>query len=143
MNPAAKAVVWTANGSYKGTPAFSGGAVYALSAGTLVVRDAASGGLLWSFTGDGTLSYPPVIAGGFVYVASDDNVYAVDVATHAAVWTAAGGGWLAIASGRLLVARANGTLSAFQLTVSPRSPVSPWPRPTRPNPIPSATRSFS
>jgi outer membrane protein assembly factor BamB len=116
VNPATHAVAWTASGAYHGVPATANGAVYALTGGSLIVRDAATGALLWSFVGDANLTYPPVIAAGFVYVASDNNVYAVDITSHAQVWTAPSGGWLAVASGRLLVSRQDGTLAGYLLS---------------------------
>lgn len=83
---------------------------------TLHARDAVTGSHLWTFPGDLDLSYPPIVANDFVYVASDDNVYAVDTTTHTAAWTAPVGGWLSIAAGKLFVARADGVLSAFDLS---------------------------
>ncbi|MDC0743071.1 MXAN_6577-like cysteine-rich protein [Polyangium mundeleinium] len=111
-----KAIMWTANGSYAGMPAVADGAVYALSGGNLAVRDAVTGAPLWNFAGDGTLAFPPVIAAGHVYVASENNVYAVDIATQQQVWTDTFGGWISIASGKVLIARANGTLAAYDLS---------------------------
>jgi outer membrane protein assembly factor BamB len=117
FDPATHAKAWTAPAaSYTATPAVADGVVYAISAGTLIAHDASTGAKLWTFVGDSALAYPPVVAGGYVYASSGAHVYAVDRATHAAAWTGAGGGWLAIASGRLLVAGADGILSGFVLT---------------------------
>jgi hypothetical protein len=110
------AVIWSQTATYAGTPAVSSGVVYALSAGNLLARDAATGALLWFFPGDGQLSYPPIIAHGHVYVASDTHTYAVSIAAHTAAWSANEGGWLTLASGRLLVARKDGVLSAYKLS---------------------------
>lgn len=117
INAATHAIVWSANGSFAGMPAVADGAVYALSGGSLAVRDAATGTPLWAFGGDGMLSFPPVIAGGHVYVASSSNVYAVDIATHEQVWTDTFGGWISVASGKLVIARTNGTLAVYNLTL--------------------------
>jgi outer membrane protein assembly factor BamB len=117
INATTHAIVWSADGSFESMPAVAGGAVYALNGGSLAVRDAATGTPLWAFAGDGMLSFPPVIAGGHVYVASSSNVYAVDVTTHAQVWTDSFGGWISVASGKLVVARANGTLAVYNLTL--------------------------
>ncbi len=113
-----EAIAWTATGTFTGTPAVSGSAVYGISNGTLQARDSGSGTLLWTFVGDLALSYPPVIANGYIYVASSANVYAVSIATHNQVWTAAVGGWLAVAAHRLLVAGDTGLLSAYALSLS-------------------------
>jgi hypothetical protein len=115
IDPVQSQVAWTANGTYKGMPSVADGAVYAISAGNLVVRNATTGSLLWTFVGDTKLSYPPVVANGYVYVASDSNVYGVDIETHAQVFHAKVGGWLAIASRRLLIA-GPGKLSAYVLS---------------------------
>lgn len=116
IDPVAKAVAWTANGTYAGTPAVTGSLVLGISAGNLIARDAASGTLRWTFVGDTALSYPPVVANGYAYVSSANNVYAVRLSDHTQVWTAPVGGWLAVAAGRLLVAGANGTIDGFVLT---------------------------
>jgi outer membrane protein assembly factor BamB len=117
FSPALSTPRWSVAANYNGQPAIADGVLYALSFdGTLSALDAASGSVLWAFPGDGALSYPPVIAGHYVYVASDANVYAVDTATHQQVWTGAPGGWLSIANAQLYVARADGTLDAWQMT---------------------------
>jgi hypothetical protein len=115
FDPVKRAVEWTANATYSGTPAVSGGNVFAISNGILNVLDETSGTIAWTFAGDTKLSYPPVIANGYVYVSSAANVYAVKLSTHASVWSAPVGGWLSIASGRLLVA-GTGNLYGFVLT---------------------------
>jgi hypothetical protein len=117
IDTTAEAIAWTANGTFTGTPALSGAAVYGISNGTLQARDSGSGALLWTFVGDLGLSYPPVVANGYVYVASSANVYAVSIATHGQVWTAAVGGWLAVAAHRLFVGGPSGLLSAYALSV--------------------------
>jgi outer membrane protein assembly factor BamB len=124
FSSAASTPLWTVAADYKGQAAVANGVLYALSlngaassvGGTLSALDASTGSALWTFAGDGTLSYQPVIAGHYVYVASDANVYAVDTTTHEQVWAGAPGGWLSIANGQLYVARADGTLDAWQLT---------------------------
>jgi len=115
IDPATSRVAWTANASFTGAPAVDAGVVYAISGGSLMARDAATGALLWSFVGDGRLSAAPVIAAGTVYVSSAANVYAVDVASHAMRWSEAAGGALSVAAGRLFVA-GMGTLRAYALT---------------------------
>ena len=116
IDPTQNAVAWTANGTYSGTPAVSGDSVYAISAGNLVVRDAATGSLKWTFVGDTKLSYPPVLANGYAYVASDANLYAVDMATHLQADQKPVGGWLIVGSHRLIVAGQDGTLTAYVLS---------------------------
>ena len=125
FSPLLSTPLWTKAAAYLGEPSVANGVLYVRSltgastgggVGTLVALDAASGSTLWTFSGDGALAYPPVIAGHYVYVASDANVYAVDTTTHQQVWTASPGGWLSIANGQLYVARADGTLDAWQMT---------------------------
>ncbi|MCZ6690271.1 MAG: PQQ-binding-like beta-propeller repeat protein [Planctomycetota bacterium] len=107
---------WSTSGyNYRGTPAYSNGVVYALSAGTLQAVDAATGTWQWSFVGDTMLWYPPVIANGHLYVSSSDNVYAVDLASQTEAWTAAARGWIAVADGRLYLSGQDGVLRAYLL----------------------------
>jgi hypothetical protein len=98
------------------SPAFSEGAVYIALNGVLEARNAQTGSLLWTFTGDGLLYGAPVIAGGFVYVSSNDNVYAVSKATHAAEWTSTPGGALALTDGLLVVATGMSRVAGWALT---------------------------
>lgn len=120
IDPSTQSIAWSAAGAYTGTPAYADGVVYGLSGGSLIARDAATGNLLWTFGGDAALGTSlfnqPVVANGYVYTSSGNNVYAVNIATHHSEWTAPVGGWLAIASGRLVVSSANGTLYGFVLT---------------------------
>jgi len=116
IDPVQNVVAWTANGSYTGTPAVSGDSVFAISAGNLVVREAATGNLAWTFVGDTKFAYPPVIANGYVYVASDANVYAVDIGTHLLVDQKPVGGWLSVGSHRLILAGQDGTMTAYVLS---------------------------
>ncbi len=109
------AIVWSAPTTYTGAPAVYGGAVFAVGGGTLIVRDAANGQLLWNFVGDGKLRGAPVIANGHVYVSSDDNTYALDIATQSQVWTVPLGGTLSIASQRLIIA-AKDAVRAFLMS---------------------------
>jgi outer membrane protein assembly factor BamB len=113
IDPVKQAVAWTANGTYSGMAAYANGVVYGISGGNLIARDALTGTLSWSFTGNEGITYPPVLANGYAYMSNGTNVYAVDLTTHQQVWTAPVGGWLAIASGRLLVAGTDGTVHAF------------------------------
>ena len=116
IDPNSHLAVWTANGTYKGTPAVAGDSVYGISAGNLIVRDAATGALKWTFGGDAALAYPPVLAGNYVYVASDANLYAIDVTTHLQVDHETSGGYLTLGSGRLIVAGADSTVTAYLLS---------------------------
>jgi outer membrane protein assembly factor BamB len=110
------AVAWTSSGfQYSGTPAIGGSSVFAINAGQLQSVDANTGTFLWSFPGDQALSSQPVIAGQTVYVASNQTVFAVDAATGKQLWSAPQGGSLSLAEHLLLVARADGTVSAFTL----------------------------
>jgi hypothetical protein len=116
IDPVKRAVAWTANGTFSGTPAVASGVVYGISAGNLIARAATTGALLATFVGDTELKYPPVIANGFVYASSDANVYAWNTTTHALAWTAPVGGWITVAARRLLVAGTDGVLRGFVLS---------------------------
>src|SRR5262249_55419009 len=59
-----------------------------LTGSILKARDAYSGAVRWSFTGDGTLSSAPIVDNGYVYIGSGSGkVYALDASTGANVWT--------------------------------------------------------
>ena len=69
-------------------PAFSGSTGFFLSGSILKARDAYSGAVRWSFTGDGTLISAPIVVNGYVYIGSSSGkVYALDGNTGANVWT--------------------------------------------------------
>jgi outer membrane protein assembly factor BamB len=74
-------------------PAFSGSRGFFLTGTfdtgfTLEARDAYTGAVQWSFTGDGTLRSAPIINNGYVYIGSGSGkVYALDASTGANVWT--------------------------------------------------------
>ena len=77
-------------GTFQGgpPPAFSGSTGFFLSGSVLKARDAYSGAVRWSFTGDGTLSSAPIVNNGYVYIGSrSGNLYALDASTGANVWT--------------------------------------------------------
>ncbi|HSS21648.1 MAG TPA: PQQ-binding-like beta-propeller repeat protein [Pyrinomonadaceae bacterium] len=69
-------------------PAFSGSTGFFLTGSILKARDAYSGAVRWSFTGDGTLSSAPIVDNGYVYIGSSSGkIYALDASTGANVWT--------------------------------------------------------
>ena len=69
-------------------PAFSGSTGFFLTGSILKARDAYSGAVRWSFTGDGTLASAPIVDNGYVYIGSrSGKVYALDGSTGANVWT--------------------------------------------------------
>lgn len=116
IDPASQSVAWSASGSYAGTPAVWHNLVFGISAGNLIVRDATTGVLAWTFVGDTQLKYPPVFANGYLYVASDAHLYAVNLLTHQQVYQDTIGGWLSISNRRLIVAATNGTLTAYLMS---------------------------
>jgi outer membrane protein assembly factor BamB len=129
-------------------PAFSGSTGFFLTGSILKARDAYSGVVRWSFTGDGTLSSAPIVDNGYVYIGSrSGKLYALDASTGANVWTGnlpndvqttespvsrphtglgAGDG--------LVVVPATNALVAYQSSAQP----TPTPTPT-PTPAPTAT----
>ncbi len=69
-------------------PAFYGSTGFFLSGSILKARDAYSGAVRWSFTGDGTLISAPVVVNGYVYIGSSSGkLYALNASTGANVWT--------------------------------------------------------
>src|SRR5207253_10778845 len=51
-------------------PAFSGSTGFFLTGSILKARDAYSGAVRWSFTGDGTLTSAPIVDNGYVDIGS-------------------------------------------------------------------------
>jgi outer membrane protein assembly factor BamB len=69
-------------------PAFSGSTGFFLTGSILKARDAYSGAVRWTFTGDSTLISAPIVDNGYVYIGSSSGkVYALDASTGANVWT--------------------------------------------------------
>jgi outer membrane protein assembly factor BamB len=70
-------------------PAFSDTLGFFLNGTTLTGVQLASGGTLWTFTGDGSLTTAPLFVGDSVYVGSSaGNLYALDPVSGAQQWTA-------------------------------------------------------
>ena len=131
-------------------PAFSGSTGYFLTGSILKARDAYSGAVRWSFTGDGTLSSAPIVNNGYVYIGSSSGkVYALDGSTGANVWTGNLGAAVQVseslvtrphtglgAGDGLVVVPASTLLVAYQPTATP----TPTPTPTStPTPTPTPT----
>jgi outer membrane protein assembly factor BamB len=141
-------------GTFQGgpPPAFSGSTGFFLTGSILKARDAYSGAVRWSFTGDGTLTSAPIVDNGYVYIGSrSGKVYALDATTGANVWTgnlgavvqttespvsrphtglAAGDGLVVVPASNLLVAYQSST----QPTPTPTATPTPTPTPT-PGPL--------
>jgi hypothetical protein len=134
-------------------PAFSGSTGFFLTGSILKARDAFSGAVRWSFTGDGTLSSAPIVDNGYVYIGSKSGkVYALDATTGENVWTGNLGAVVQVneslvtrphtglgAGDGLVVVPASTLLVAYQAAAQP-SP-SPTPTPT-PTPTPGPLQLF-
>ena len=124
-------------------PAFSGSTGYFLTGSILKARDAYSGAVRWSFTGDGTLSSAPIVVNGYVYIGSSSGkVYALDGSTGANVWTGNLGAAVQTtespvsrphtglgAGDGLVVVPASTLLVAYQPTTQPTPTPTPTPSP--------------
>jgi len=129
-------------------PAFSGSTGFFLTGSILKARDAYSGAVRWSFTGDGTLNSAPIVVNGYVYIGSSSGkVYALDGSTGANVWTGNLGAVVQTteslvsrphtglgAGDGLVVVPASTLLVAYQSTTQPTPTPSPTPTPT-PGPL--------
>ena len=132
-NPGQLLWTYTTNGGVYAIPAVAGGVVYIGSADdNLYALSARSGALIWT-NGFAGLVRTAAVANGVVYVtAQDGNAYAVSAAYASVLATAATGytyfGGPAVADGRLFIASASGTVSAYALSagadaVRARAPV--------------------
>jgi outer membrane protein assembly factor BamB len=124
-------------------PAFSGSTGFFLTGSILRARDAYSGAVRWTFTGDGTLSSAPIVVNGYVYIGSSSGkLYALDASTGANVWTGNVGAVIQTtespvsrphtglgAGDGLVVVPASNLLVAYQSTTQPMPTPTPTPTP--------------
>ena len=120
-------------------PAFSGSTGFFLTGSILKARDAYSGAVRWSFTGDGTLTSAPIVDNGYVYIGSrSGKVYALDGSTGANVWT--GNLGAVVQTTESLVTRPHTGLGAGDgLVVVPASTLLVAYQSTQPTPTPTPT----
>lgn len=116
IDPLTLATSWSASSAYALVPAVADDFVYAVSRGQLLVHDALSGELKFSFAGDGALNHPPVASKSHVYVASDERTYVLRIGSHELASVVPRGGALAVAAHRLFIANPRGLLSAYALS---------------------------
>ncbi|HLF92769.1 MAG TPA: PQQ-binding-like beta-propeller repeat protein [Planctomycetota bacterium] len=121
VNLATQSVDWTLTGYtilWTIAPAYADGVLYVVNAGTILAVDAATGKPVWSFTDTFSIEFPPVVANNHLFVSSRNEIYGINLGTREVVFKEINswGGPLAVAEGKLLVARVDGLLKAYTLS---------------------------
>jgi outer membrane protein assembly factor BamB len=106
---------WERTGSYTGSIAVAAGRLYVFNNSQLEVRAESDGALLWMWIPpEGAPAGTAIVTDNLIFVSTAANTYAIDLASHQTVWRHAAGGLLALGQrGQLLIARADGKLTAI------------------------------
>jgi hypothetical protein len=125
FNVAKNSIAWAIAGSYRTTPAYASGIIYAANSNPfrLEARSEKDGSLLWSWT-------PPGVSGGMfeggftsevlltsnlIFVSTTLNTYAIDRTSHQMVWSYPASGHLALSANGILYIEGSNTLTAINL----------------------------
>jgi hypothetical protein len=113
-----KKIGWEIKGDFTGQPSVANGRIYAISSGSLSVRNEHDGYQLWSWTpSEGSLQGTMVLTYTHLFASTDTATYAIDLNTHEQVWSYPLGGKLGLSEGVLYIATDSGTLAAVQTEV--------------------------
>ena len=106
---------WQVRNGFTGQPSLAKGRIYAVDAGQLVVREEATGAVLWSWSPPGgeILSGPMIVTDSHVLASTGSHVHAIDLVVRESVWSYPATGFLAFADDTLYVASSTGTLTAL------------------------------
>ncbi len=108
-------IEWFVSGILKITPALKNGILYLVRSGKLEARDAKTGAIKWTFTGDNQLSNPPAVAADYVFVSSENKLFAVEIATGKSNWQfSGGGGAVTLAENLLFLTNPESKIHAFE-----------------------------
>jgi len=116
VNLTTRAVAWQAAGQFVGSPAVSGGTVYALQGNNVLAFNATTGALQMTFAGDSALAGQPIVTDDAILVASATKTYLFQRSNGALLTIIPHGGILSLADNTLYIAKANGELRAYALT---------------------------
>jgi hypothetical protein len=114
-------VDWRIPGSYRVTPGYAGGVVFAPNRDPfrLEARAESDGALLWSWTppiaGESTWLSSPIITRNLLFVSTDFVTYAVDLRSHKVVWSYPLAGKLALTQSGVLYIQSREALVAVTL----------------------------
>lgn len=108
-----RALAWSVNGNFTGTPAVANGIVYAIDGSFVKAYDAWSGSYVGVYVGDQTLIDQPIVTDDAVVFASPSHTYVYDRATYALRRNIPFGGHLTLADGRLFIATGDGFVRSY------------------------------
>lgn len=110
-------VRWEKTGGYAGQVTIASDVIYAVAHGQVEARKESDGSALWIWVPpEGSASGQLVAMDNLLFVSTAANTYALDMGSHRQVWSYPAGGSLAITSqGTLLIARADGKLTAIAM----------------------------
>jgi outer membrane protein assembly factor BamB len=110
-------VGWILTGSFTGQPVLGEGVIYTFNGGDLEARRESDGSLLWSYALPETFVMRKLLATrNLVFVSDGTRTFAVDIGARLQAWSYPAGGHLALTrDGLLLIARADGTLTALDV----------------------------
>ena len=113
------AMAWEVTGvAFRDDPSVANGVVYAHTPSSVEARRESDGTLLWSWTVPPAeaLDGPMVVTNNVLFVSGSATTFGIDLLARAVVWRYPAFGRLALTrDGLLLIARANGRLTAIEL----------------------------
>jgi hypothetical protein len=115
---AGRTIGWQAFGGYAGQVTLGEGVVYAFKGVGIEARRESDGGLLWAWARpDNSQRATTMIATkNLLFISGDNTTYALDLGARLPGWSYPAGGYLALSSdGLLLIAQANGKLTAIRV----------------------------
>jgi hypothetical protein len=130
-----RSVLWRVPGTFAGTPATDGNAVYAILGNAVKAYAGATGSLLGTYTGTGTMTGQPLVMNDVILAANSTNTFVFDRASFALRTTLATGGAVSYTRGVIYTADTTGKLATHNVLLTDPEPT---PSPT-PTPAPTAT----
>lgn len=114
---AGRRIGWQHTATFTGSVTVADGVLYVFNAGRVEARAEADGAFLWGWSPPEGKPFGTMIATrNLLFVSTGANTYAVDLAARRHVWSYPAGGHLALdGDGILLIAQANGSVSAVSV----------------------------
>jgi hypothetical protein len=108
---------WTRTGGFSGQVTVANGVIYAFNNQTVEARRESDGALLWVWVSPaGSLQGTMIATQNVLFVSNGTTTYALDLGAHLQAWSYSAGGQLALSKdGLLLIAQANGKLTAIEV----------------------------
>jgi PKD repeat protein len=113
VNLADGTLAWSVSGSFAGSPAVAGGAVFALLGNSVKSYGTADGTLLKTYATDSAPIEQPIITNDVVIAASASKTYLFDKASATLLQTIPFGGRISLANNRLYVVSGDGSVHTY------------------------------